>query len=178
MPIVAVILMLVAPRARVNAPALLVGWVLGLAIVGAIVLFVADQANASSDGKSATWVDVLELVLGALLVLVALKQWRERPHGDEEPATPKWMRAIDSFTPPKALGAGALLAGANPKNLAASAPGATRASSERCRRPSGGRYPRGGISGRRADRTVGDVGRPDAAFVAGTPDLRRRATRS
>ena len=31
--------------------------------------------------------------------------------------TPKWMGALDSFTAPKALGAGAVLAGANPKNL-------------------------------------------------------------
>jgi hypothetical protein len=44
------------------------------------------------------------------------KQWRRRPH-EGEAATPKWMGAIDSFTRAKSLGAGALLAGANPKNL-------------------------------------------------------------
>jgi threonine/homoserine/homoserine lactone efflux protein len=116
-PIIAVILMLVTPRARGNGPAFIVGWLVGLAIVGAVVLLVAGPADASEDGQPATWVDVLELVLGALLVLVALKQWRGRPHGEEEPATPKWMGAIDHFAPPKALGAGAILAGANPKNL-------------------------------------------------------------
>ena len=31
---------------------------------------------------------------------------------------PKWMQAIDTFTPGKSLGAGLLLSAANPKNLA------------------------------------------------------------
>ena len=116
-PIIAVILMLVTPRARSNGPAFVVGWLVGLAIVGTVVLLVAGPANANDEGEPATWVDVLELVLGLLLVLVALRQWRGRPHDGEEAPTPKWMGAIDSFTPPKAAGAGAVLAGANPKNL-------------------------------------------------------------
>ena len=36
--------------------------------------------------------------------------------GAEAP-TPKWMGAIDGFSAPKALGAGVVLSGANPKNL-------------------------------------------------------------
>jgi threonine/homoserine/homoserine lactone efflux protein len=116
-PIIAVILMLVTPRARSNGPAFVVGWLIGLAIVGTIVLLVADPSGASDDGEPATWVSVLELVLGALLVLIALKQWRGRPHRDDEAVTPKWMGALDNFTAPKALGAGAVLAGANPKNF-------------------------------------------------------------
>src|SRR3954454_10090690 len=55
--IVAVVLMLVTPRARVNGPAFVVGWIVGLGIVGAIVLGVADPAGATSDGQPATWVD-------------------------------------------------------------------------------------------------------------------------
>jgi len=116
-PIIAVVLMLVTPRASVNGPAFVVGWIVGLGIVGAIVLAVADPAAATSDGQPATWVDVLKLILGLLLLLVALKQWRGRPHGDDEPATPKWMGAIEDFGPSKTLVAGAVLAGANPKNL-------------------------------------------------------------
>ena len=116
LPIIAVVLMLVTPRARVNGPAFVVGWIVGLGIVGAIVLLIADPAGATGDGQPATWVDVLKLVLGLVLLLVALKQWRGRPHGDDEPATPKWMGAIEGFGPGKALAAGAVLAGANPKN--------------------------------------------------------------
>ena len=36
---------------------------------------------------------------------------------DEEPPVPKWMGALDGFSPPKAFGAGVILTGLNPKNL-------------------------------------------------------------
>jgi Sap, sulfolipid-1-addressing protein len=116
-PIIAVILMLVTPRAHTNGPAFIVGWLAGLAIVGAVVLLVAGPTNANDNGEPATWVDILKIVLGALVLRIALRQWRRRPHEGEEAATPKWMGAIDAFTPVKAAGAGAVLAGANPKNL-------------------------------------------------------------
>ncbi len=113
-PIVAVVLMLSTPRARVNGPAFLVGWVAGLAILGTIILLVSSGIDASDDGEPATWVSVLKLVLGAALLALAVKQWRGR--NDEKPA-PKWMQAIDHFGPGKALGIGVLLAAVNPKNL-------------------------------------------------------------
>ena len=72
--------------------------------------------SSDSDGK-ATWVSWLELALGLLLLHVAVRQWRARPHAGEEAATPKWMGALDSFTPAKALAAGCVLSGVNPKNL-------------------------------------------------------------
>lgn len=116
-PIIVVILMLVTPRASSNGPAFIVGWLLGLAVVGTVLLGLAETADASDDGQPATWVNVLKLVFGILLAMLAAKQWRSRPRGGEETPAPKWMGAIDHFTPPKALGAGAVLAGANPKNL-------------------------------------------------------------
>jgi threonine/homoserine/homoserine lactone efflux protein len=116
-PIIAVVLMLGTPRAHANGPAFLVGWLTGLSIVGVIVLLVASGADATDGSGPATWVSVLQVVLGALLVLLAVKQWRGRPRGDEEAALPKWMQTIDSFSPPKALGFGVVLSGANPKNL-------------------------------------------------------------
>jgi threonine/homoserine/homoserine lactone efflux protein len=116
-PIVAVVLMLATPRGKVNGPAFVLGWVVGIAIVGTVVLLVAGGASASSDGQPKTWVSVLKLVLGLLLVLVAVRQWHGRPHGDAEPQLPDWMKAIDTFTPVKSFGLAVLLAGPNPKNL-------------------------------------------------------------
>jgi threonine/homoserine/homoserine lactone efflux protein len=116
-PIVAVVLMLVTERARVNGPAFVAGWLVGLAVVGAIVLAIAGGADANEEGEPATWVSLLKLVLGLLLLLVAVKEWRDRPQEGLEAATPKWMSAIDTFGSGKALGAGALLSGLTPKNL-------------------------------------------------------------
>jgi threonine/homoserine/homoserine lactone efflux protein len=102
-PIVAVVLMLATPRGRLNGPAFVLGWIVGLAIVGTIVLLLAGGISASSGGQPKTWVSVLKLVLGLLLVLVAVRQWHGRPHGDEEAQLPGWMKAIDTFTPVKPL---------------------------------------------------------------------------
>jgi threonine/homoserine/homoserine lactone efflux protein len=116
-PIIAVVLMLGTPRARANGPAFVLGWIVGLAVVGTVVLLLASGAGASDDGEPATWVSVVKLVLGALLALVAVKQWRGRPRGGQAAELPKWMQTIDSFGPAKAAGMGALLSGVNPKNL-------------------------------------------------------------
>src|SRR5690349_10271767 len=64
LPIVAVVLMLATPRARTNGPAFLLGWIVGLGLVGTIVLLASSGADASEDGAPATWVGVLKLVLG------------------------------------------------------------------------------------------------------------------
>jgi threonine/homoserine/homoserine lactone efflux protein len=117
MPIVAVVLMLVTAKGRVNGPVFLSGWLGGIAAVGAILLLVASGGDASGNGKPAAWLDWVKLVLGILLLLVALRQWRARPSEDDEPAAPKWMAALDDFTPIKAAGAGTLLSAVNPKNL-------------------------------------------------------------
>src|SRR5262245_29156434 len=96
-PIVVVVLMLVTPQARTNGPAFLLGWILGVALAGTIVLAIAGPSGANDDGAPADWVSWLKLVLGVLLVLVAARQWRGRPHAGDAVATPKWMGALDSF---------------------------------------------------------------------------------
>jgi threonine/homoserine/homoserine lactone efflux protein len=116
-PIIGVVLMLSTPRARSNGPAFIAGWILGLAVVGTIVLVASSGADAGDQGEPADWVNLLKLVLGLLLLLVALRQWRGRPAEDEEAAMPKWMAAIDTFKPAKAAGLAVLLSGVNPKNL-------------------------------------------------------------
>jgi hypothetical protein len=116
-PIIAVVLMLTTPRARANGPAFVLGWLVGLGVVGAIVLALAGPGGASEEGQPAAWVSWVKLLLGLLLLLVAARQFRGRPHEGEEAPLPKWMGAIDRFTPGQALGGGAALAGANPKNL-------------------------------------------------------------
>ena len=59
--------------------------------LGTIVLVVSSGASASTHGAPATWVGILKIVLGVLLVLLAVKQWRGRPRGDADPELPGWM---------------------------------------------------------------------------------------
>src|SRR5450432_1892102 len=84
-PIIAVVLMLATPKGRINGPAFLLGWVLGLAVLGTILLLAAGGGSASNGGAPAEWVSIVKLLLGALLLVVARRQWRRRPDGDSEP---------------------------------------------------------------------------------------------
>lgn len=123
-PIIAVVLMLTSAKARVNGPLFVLGWLVGLGIVGAIVLAAAGPAGAGKSGSPATWVSWVKIVLGVLLLLVAARQFRSRPRGGEEPDMPKWMTTIDKTTPLAAFGLAAALSGANPKNLLLAVAGA------------------------------------------------------
>jgi hypothetical protein len=116
-PIIAVVLMLVTPRGKVNGPLFVLGWLIGLAIIGVIVLAIAGPTATADDGSPSTAASVLQIVLGALLLLGAVAQWLKRPRLGEEPPAPKWMATIDTFTPVKAAGMGVLFAAVNPKNL-------------------------------------------------------------
>jgi threonine/homoserine/homoserine lactone efflux protein len=116
LPIIAVVLMLGSARGRLNGPLFIVGWLIGLAVLGTIVLAIAGPSASSSSGPS-KGASVVQIILGALLLLVAVAQWRKRPRPGVEPAPPKWMATIASFTPVQAAGIGAILAAVNPKNL-------------------------------------------------------------
>ena len=113
-PIIAVTLMLTSRRPRENGLAFLVGWMAGIGIVGAVVLLVIKPLRATtSDGEPATWVSVVQLVLGLLILFLALRQWRDRAETSE----PAWMGTVEHFSPARALGLGVVLAALNPKNL-------------------------------------------------------------
>jgi hypothetical protein len=114
-PIIAVILMLFTPKAKSNSVTFLLGWLFGLVAVGTIVLL-ADVA--SSDGSESDSSGGLKVVLGIVFLVLAAKNWRNRPEAGTEPEMPKWMASIDGFTPVKSFGLGAVLSGVNPKNLA------------------------------------------------------------
>ncbi len=52
-----------------------------------------------------------------LLLVVAVHQWRAGHAQDDVASFPKWMGALDSFTPLKAAGMGTALVAVNLKNL-------------------------------------------------------------
>ncbi|MEV7983009.1 GAP family protein [Streptomyces sp. NPDC086519] len=116
LPIVAIILILTTPQGRLGGPLFALGWVLGLAALGAIMLAVGGTGGASVHKQPATWVGALKLALGALLALFGARQWRRRPKDASQAQLPKWMAAIDRFTPGKILGLGLLLSAGNLKN--------------------------------------------------------------
>ncbi|MFD7872713.1 GAP family protein [Streptomyces sp. NPDC059766] len=116
LPIIAIIIVLATPRGRLNGLVFATGWVLGLAGLGTVMLLVGGQEDATSHGQPADWVGVLKLALGALLALLGLKLWRHRPADVTQAQLPKWMSAIDRFTPVKVFLLALLLSAGNLKN--------------------------------------------------------------
>jgi hypothetical protein len=117
-PIIAAVLMLMSARARETAPAFALGWVVGLAVVGAIVLVVANPADVSGDGSGSTASGWIKIAIGVLFLLLAGAQWRRRPTPGEEARLPQWMAAIDRMPALRAFALAVALAAINPKNLA------------------------------------------------------------
>jgi threonine/homoserine/homoserine lactone efflux protein len=113
-PIVGVVLMLGSPRGRANGLAFVAGWVVSILALGGIVLAVAGGAGADDSLHGPAYV---KLALGAVLLLIAWRQWRGRPKEGEQPEPPKWMAAIDSFTAARSAALAFALAVVNPKNL-------------------------------------------------------------
>jgi hypothetical protein len=120
-PIIACILMLFSGRARVNGPAFLVGWVVGITVATTVVMALSDATGATDDTSGASIGDVVMVVLGLGAIALGIRQWRGRPKPGEEATMPTWMQAIDGFAPGKALAFGFLLSALNPKNLALAA---------------------------------------------------------
>ncbi|MGW9264208.1 GAP family protein [Gordonia terrae] len=110
-PIIAAILMLLGRHARTTSIGFAVGWLLGIVVAVAVFVALGSAVDIGGSSSSTGWV---KIVLGVVLLLVGLRQWRSR---DAESATPKWMSAIDEMRPPAALGIAFALAAINPKNL-------------------------------------------------------------
>ena len=116
-PIIASVLLVSSPRGRVNGPAFVLGCVASTAIIGGVLLAIGVGSGTDESGGPSTGATALRFVLGSLLVVLAAKKWRGRPDQGEEPAIPKWMGALDEFSPVKSLAAGIVVTGLNPKNL-------------------------------------------------------------
>ncbi|MDH3753181.1 MAG: GAP family protein, partial [Acidimicrobiia bacterium] len=113
-PVIAVILMLFSSRASANSLSFLAGWVTGLAAAGLIVLALGVEASTAGEANGG---GVIKIVIGALFVVLGIRQWSLRPRGDEGPEMPGWMATIDDFNAAKSFGLAFLLSAVNPKNL-------------------------------------------------------------
>ena len=116
--IITTVLMLLSPEAQSRTVGLLLGCVVGVG--GAVALFAVLPSLLPTQGPSGSSLEkaaVIKIVIGVLLVVLALKQWRERPARGDRVELPKWMAGVDSIRPGKALLLGVLLSAVVPKNL-------------------------------------------------------------
>ena len=124
-PVVAAVLVLGSQGGNAKGLAFAAAWFSGLVAMGAAVLLIAGAANPTSGSEPATWVSLLLLALGLLLLALAVRQWRGRPRQGAEAPMPGWMGKVDEFDVLKAAGAGFALSALNPKNILLVAAAAT-----------------------------------------------------
>jgi hypothetical protein len=115
--IITTVLMLLSPEAKSRTVGLLVGCVVGVGGAVALFAFLADLLPTQDSGGSTLEASVIKLVVGVLLVVLALREWRGRPASGDRAELPKWMAGVDSMLPSKALVLGLLLSAVVPKNL-------------------------------------------------------------
>ena len=111
--VIALVLILQGSRALPSGLSFTLGWVLGVGVVCAVG--VAFGLAVSDD--PARWTQWLRALLGALLLVAAIRKWRQRVPSGQEPTPPKWMSGLQDSAPGKAAVLGFLLGGINPKNL-------------------------------------------------------------
>lgn len=111
--VIALVLILQGSRALSSGLSFTLGWVLGVGVVCAAG--VAFGLAVSDD--PARWTQWLRTLLGALLLVAAIRKWRQRVPSGQEPTPPKWMSGLQDSAPGKAAVLGFLLGGINPKNL-------------------------------------------------------------
>jgi hypothetical protein len=93
--VVTVIVLLSMPFGRRRAIAFLCGWLIALAAIGAVMVFVLhgqDFGSRSSTPSRAA--SALEVVLGSILLIWAVVAYRRREPSSGGESTPKWLDRI------------------------------------------------------------------------------------
>lgn len=113
--IVAVILMATAGNGRTNGTAFIAGcYTFAIGLVASLVLIGRSAGADDPDSGPHITIDVIEIVLGLGLLVLAVLQWRNR--GSHE--TPKWMARLDGLGLGGAFLVGVIISGPlSPKDL-------------------------------------------------------------
>lgn len=110
------ILLLISDRGWLNGLAFALGYFGGYAALGVAAVLLGYRNAGSSDGGPGVIFPTLLLLLGGLLLWMGWRNSRKPPV--ENPQPPRFFAMVDSITPIRALGFGALVSVINFKNLA------------------------------------------------------------
>lgn len=116
-PIIAVVLTLLSPKAKAASVGLLAGWVAGIIVTVTLFILVSEMLP---EDRSDGWMPILgtiKIALGAVFLFMAIRQWRSRPKKGMEVILPTWMQAIDKAGVMSAAVIGFVLSAVNPVNL-------------------------------------------------------------
>ena len=117
-PLLAAITLVLSPRGNAAALGFLGGWLLGIIVPVLVITTLTGLLPESTGDASRPVGGTILLLLGALLLYLAVGEWRLRPLPGRAPVLPRWMAALDSMSVSHGLALGFGLAALAPKNLA------------------------------------------------------------
>ncbi|MFB7373319.1 GAP family protein [Streptomyces sp. NPDC056222] len=123
-PLIGVVLILTGRHGRRNGALFALGWVAGLAVVATVVVTLFGAAD-DPDSTSSSVADWGRVAAGAALIVLGVRKWWLRPRSGDVVEEPRWMARLDDVSAWRSLILGALLSGANPKNVVLTASAAT-----------------------------------------------------
>jgi hypothetical protein len=123
-PVIAIIIILMTPKAKINALAFLLGWIAGIYLVGLLIFLMPGLET--KQGNPTTFSGIIKVLAGLSLLIFAFRSWLKRPKAGDEIKTPKLFLTLDKFSIWQSLLTGFLFSAANVKNMAFSATGAAR----------------------------------------------------
>lgn len=116
--VVAVIVMLLSRYPRASSVGFVLGWAVGVAAIAIAGYVLTRLIPDLSEGSETRIIAPLALiVLGAVSIALAVRQWRARPAVDDQVELPPWMSRIDGLTAVRSFAFGVVLAATKPKNL-------------------------------------------------------------
>jgi hypothetical protein len=116
-PMICIVLVLLAPRPVRAGLCFAVGWLCALAIAVALVAWLTDTVADGHEDGARDGVDVVQLAIGVLFGVLAVRYWRKRPEPGTAPPRPAIVDRIATLSAPGLVLTGAAAALANLKNL-------------------------------------------------------------
>ncbi|MFC4223630.1 GAP family protein [Lysinibacter cavernae] len=129
--IMALVAVLVSRNARRNGLAFLLGWIAAICLVMVLCWWIFSSLTPPDRGPASTWVSIVRLLIGLILVVAAGYVWLRGRHHVRQmaaavspkdvvaaaPQLPGWLKSVDTFTPSRSflLGVGIFIL--NPVDL-------------------------------------------------------------
>ena len=103
-PLTAFILILASKGGTKKGAAFIFGWILSLAIVVAGTLLVTENKPPQPSSAPSLAALAVKMAIGAVLVVIAVRQYRKIGKPRPPKKTPKWQTGIDTMSPLYAVG--------------------------------------------------------------------------
>jgi hypothetical protein len=99
LPLSAFFVLLPSRRGVVKGAAFILGWLVSLAIVVAITVSATGNRPPKSNTAPSLAALAVKVAIGAVLVGIAIRQWRRMGRPKRPKKTPKWQAGVDNMSP-------------------------------------------------------------------------------